>query len=195
MDSLRARLPQLIEKNEGFREQLTRLTQLIDGNEGFRAQLAGLTENLSIAVGSHTSGDLDQAEACYRRILTELPNNAQALHMLGVIELQRGKIGSAIDLIRRAVQVHPGHAEPWVSLGDALRAIQENDEAISAYQRAIRLKPDMVLAHTELSSLLLNLGRYEAAISYCEVGGCDRSPLHPGARPTCYRAKMRGAVG
>ena len=169
IEAFRAWLPQLVEKNEGFRPQLMLLAQLIEGNEGFRKQLVELTETLSTAVDTHTSGDLDQAEAGCRRILAELPNHPQVLHRLGIIEAQRGNVQSAIDLIRRAIQADPSHPEPWVNLGSALAAIQENDEAISAHQRAIALKPDMVQAHFELAKLLLNLGRYEAAISYCEA--------------------------
>src|SRR5262245_51728455 len=127
VEALRALLPQLIEKSGGFREQLTRLAQLIEG-EDFRNQLTELTETFSTAVGTLTSGDLDQAEAAYRRILTELPNHPQALHMLGVIELQRGNVQPAIDLIWRAIRVNPGHPEPWVNLGGALRATQRHDE-------------------------------------------------------------------
>jgi tetratricopeptide (TPR) repeat protein len=146
-----------------------KLAHLFEENAGFRNQLTELSETLSTAVTTHKSGDLGQAEAGYRGILTKLPNHPQALHMLGVIELQRGNVQSAIALIRRAIQVHPGRPEPWVNLGSALRAIHENDEAISAFERAITLKPDMVLAHTELSRLLMAIGRYEAAISYCEA--------------------------
>jgi tetratricopeptide (TPR) repeat protein len=155
--------------NAAAEEFRAKLLQLFEENEGFRNQLTDLSETLSTAVTTHKSGDLVQAETGYRGILTKLPDHPQALHMLGVIELQRGNVQSAIDLIRRAIRVHPGHPEPWVNLGSALRAIHENDEAISAFQRAIRLKPDMVLAHTELSRLLMDLGRYEAAISYCEA--------------------------
>jgi tetratricopeptide (TPR) repeat protein len=151
---------------EEFRAQLA---QLFEENEGFRNQVTELSESLSTAVTTHKSGDLVQAEAGYRRILSKLPNHPQALHMLGAIELQRGNVQPAIDLIRRAIKVHPGHPEAWVNLGSALRAINENDEAIGAFQRAIALKPDMVLAHTELSRLLMYLSRYEAAISHCEA--------------------------
>jgi tetratricopeptide (TPR) repeat protein len=158
-----------------------RLAQLIEGNEGLRNQLIELRENLSTAVAIHRSGDLVQAEARYRGILTKLPSQPQALHMLGVVELQRGNVRPAIDLIRRAIHVHPGDPEPWVNLAGALRIIRENDEAISAYQRAISIKQDMVLAYTELAGLLMDLGRYEAAISYCEAAVAI-DPRHVPAR-------------
>ena len=35
VETLRALLPQLIEKSDGFREQLTRLAQLIEGTRTF----------------------------------------------------------------------------------------------------------------------------------------------------------------
>jgi tetratricopeptide (TPR) repeat protein len=146
-----------------------KLAQVIDDNGGFRSLLSEVSEALSTAVTAHKSGDLDQAEAGYRSILTKAPYHPQALHMLGTIELQRGHVQSAIDLIRRAIDVQPRHPEPWVNLGNALRAINEKEEAMSAFQRAIKLKPEMILAHTELARLLMELGRYEAAISYCEA--------------------------
>jgi tetratricopeptide (TPR) repeat protein len=155
------------------------LAQLIEKNEGFRARVTELSETFSSAVTTHMSGDLVEAEAKYRSILTKAPNHPRALQMLGVIELQRGNAQSAIDLIRRAIQVYPGHPEAWINFGNALRAIQKNDEAIIAYGQAIRLKPDMVLAHTELSKLLMDLGRYEAAISYCEAAVA----INPGSMP------------
>ncbi|PAY07411.1 hypothetical protein CK489_16765 [Bradyrhizobium sp. UFLA03-84] len=146
-----------------------RLTRLFDENEGFRSQMTEIVDVLSAAVAAHKSGDLAEAEAGYRNVLARLPDHPQALHMLGAIELQRGDVRRAIDLIRRSIKVHPGHPEAWVNLGSALRTIHENDEAIGAYQHAIRLKQDMVLAYTELARLLSDIGRYEAAVSYCEA--------------------------
>jgi tetratricopeptide (TPR) repeat protein len=158
-----------------------RLAQLMQENQGFREQLTEINETLSTAITTHKSGDLVEAEAGYRRILKRLPNHPQALHMLGAIELQRGNVQGAIDLIRRAIKIHPGRPEAWVNLGSALRATGDNDEAMSAFQRAIRLKPNMVLAHTELARTLMDLGRHEAAISYCETAVAI-DPRHMPAR-------------
>src|SRR5262245_5643970 len=77
-----------------------RLAELIEENEGFRNGLVEVNETLSTAVTIHQSGDLVQAESGYRRILSKLPNHPHALHMLGIIELQRGNVQSAINLIR-----------------------------------------------------------------------------------------------
>ena len=107
-----------------------KLAHLFEENEGFRNQLTELSETLSTAVATHKSGDRVEAEAKYRGILTKAPNHPRALHMLGLIELQRGNAQSAIDLIRRAIQAYPGHPEAWVNFGNALRVIQKDDEAI-----------------------------------------------------------------
>jgi len=85
-----------------------KLLHLIEENESFRNQLTELSETLSTAVTTHRSGDLVQAEARYRGMLTKLPNHPQALHMLGVIELQRGNVQSAIEQMSAAWRTMPG---------------------------------------------------------------------------------------
>ncbi|WP_050423738.1 hypothetical protein [Bradyrhizobium tropiciagri] len=84
---------------------------MFDENESFRNQMTEIMDVLSAAVAAHKLGDLAEAEAGYRGVLARLPDHPQALHMLGAIELQRGNVRCAIDLIRRSIKVHPGHPE------------------------------------------------------------------------------------
>ena len=60
-------------------------------------------DEFQAAVRAHESGDLDGAEAAYRRILDGRPGHADALHLLGVVEHQRGRHDEAIGLIARAI--------------------------------------------------------------------------------------------
>ena len=66
---------------------------------------------LQQAVLLHQKGQLSEAAALYCQILAREPGNADALHLLGVIEFQNGNPAAAIALIDRAVAVN---LDQWV---------------------------------------------------------------------------------
>ena len=68
-----------------------------------------------------------------------------ALHLLGMLAAQAGRLDAAVELIRRAVRSKPDYAEAHSNLGNVLRQGQL-DEAIAAYRQAIPLKPDLANA-------------------------------------------------
>jgi tetratricopeptide (TPR) repeat protein len=142
------------------------LAKLIEENDPLRAFLIEMRANLATALKHHRSQEVDEAETLYRAILSKVPRHPTALHMLGVIELQRGNAEAAIGLINEAIAVQPGLPEPWVNLGNAMRVLNRPEEAIESYRQAIALKPDMILAHSQLAEVLMHLGRYEAAITH-----------------------------
>lgn len=51
------------------------------------------------------AGDPPRAEAIYREVLAEAPDLPDALHMLGVLRLERGDCGEAASLILRALDL------------------------------------------------------------------------------------------
>jgi tetratricopeptide (TPR) repeat protein len=63
------------------------------------------SRNLDLAVKLHRSGRLEEAEAVYRRVLLEQPNNPDVLHLLGVIAYQRKQYDEAIELLSRAISL------------------------------------------------------------------------------------------
>ena len=56
-----------------------------------------LADALALAVRLHRSGDLDQAQTVYQRILKVAPDESNALHFLGVLTHQRGDTDAALS--------------------------------------------------------------------------------------------------
>ena len=54
-----------------------------------------LAQALREAIAKHRAGDLDSAEHGYEEILRVAPRHFDATHMLGVVEMQRGRFGRA----------------------------------------------------------------------------------------------------
>ena len=98
---------------------------------------ANLAQLFQLAQRHHQAGRFADAEAAYRLMLAEAPDHAEALHLLGMIAGQTGRIDAAIDLICRAIAVNPGAAHYHSNLGLAFREKGKLDESIAALRRAI----------------------------------------------------------
>lgn len=116
------------------------------------------------ALAHHQAGRLQQAETMYRQILVSRPNHPDALHLLGIIALQAGNHGAAVELIGRAVEVKPEIPVYHHSLARALRTSRKLGRAITAYRQAIALNPDLVEAHNDLGTALQEQGELSEAI-------------------------------
>lgn len=73
----------------------------------------------------------------------------------------------AEQLWRRVIQQQPENAEAYASLGDALLN-QNRAEAIDAYDRALKLNPNIPRAHNGRGFVLFFLGEYDQAIAAYE---------------------------
>ena len=61
--------------------------------------MATISEALAIAVQHHQAGRLQAAEQIYRQILAAEPNQADAWHLLGVINGQTGNHQRSVEYI------------------------------------------------------------------------------------------------
>ena len=125
----------------------------------------------------HRQGDLEKAEKNYREILDVTPMNADALHFLGVLSNQKQENKAAIDLITRAIQIFPNRPIYHNNLGNAYRdsgrcdqaiayhQLADIDRAVSAYQKAIKLKPDSAEAYYNLGNTFKEQRLFDEAIS------------------------------
>ena len=83
------------------------------------------------AFGLHQQGQLAQAETLYREVLTMQPDNPDALHFLGVLELQRGRREAGLSLIDRAVKVNPRNTAAFYNRAGILRDMARLEEALA----------------------------------------------------------------
>ncbi len=137
-------------------------------NRAERRRHGGAEAELNAALEHHRAGRLERAEHLYRAVLKKSPANADALHLLGVLALDRGRSERAIQLIDKAIAAAPDFAEAHMSLGNALRAAGRQTDALASYRHAIALQPDVAAAHNNLGQLLRELGEPSAAIASFE---------------------------
>jgi predicted O-linked N-acetylglucosamine transferase (SPINDLY family) len=123
-----------------------------------------ITRTVRAGFARHEAGELDLAEAHYRKALEQNPKHADALHLLGLVCYQQGKFTLAIELIGRALPELHDLPEAHLNLGNALREVGQLPEAIDSYQRAIALDPDYGMAHSNLARALNDQGLFKAGL-------------------------------
>lgn len=119
---------------------------------------------LAAALGDHRAGRLELAERAYRAILVQEPQNADALHLLGVVAHQRGDHREALRLIGAAVAAAPSHTAAQFNLAGVLDATGDDAGAVAAYERVLVLAPDNVDALVNLGNGLRKLDRLDEAL-------------------------------
>ena len=128
-----------------------------------------LAARFAQAWAAHQAGDLALAQRLYREILAAEPAHVDALHLLGVAELQQGRAAAALELIDRALQAAP---QPLAALhlnrAAALRDLGRAGAALDSLDRALALQPDEPKALNNHAAALLDLGRAAEALASVE---------------------------
>lgn len=119
------------------------------------------------ALAAHRAGKLYAAETLYRKILSRTPNHADALHLLGTLLIDKGRITQAIDLIHKAISLLPNFPQAYNNLGNALRLGGRNREAEEAYLQALTLQPYFAIAWNNLGRLYNDEARFDSAAEAC----------------------------
>jgi predicted O-linked N-acetylglucosamine transferase (SPINDLY family) len=119
---------------------------------------------LPAAVAAYCQGRQSDTQALCRQILKDLPDHFDALHLLGVSELDCRQFEAAERTLARAVSVAPQSEEAHSNLGVALLNLKRYDEARKCQERAIALKPNFATALMNLGNALMRLRLYEQAV-------------------------------
>jgi len=119
---------------------------------------------LRAAVQSHRAGEIDGAIAAYVAVLEREPSCFDALHLLGIAELQRGGAVQALGWFDRAVAANESSAAAHAHRGAALRELGRSAEALNDLNRAIALDPSHVSALSNRAAVLLDRGDAAGAL-------------------------------
>src|SRR3989344_6784147 len=98
-----------------------------------------INEALLIAAEKQKSGNLVEAERIYREILDKVPENIDALHLLGLIKYQKGESEEAKKLIERAIYLKNDIALFHGNLGIIYDFLEERDRAEKSFLKAVKL--------------------------------------------------------
>ena len=120
---------------------------------------------LARALAAHQAGNLDEAEHFYRQVLASDKKQFDALHMLAMLQSQRGKFEDAAGLFLKATRINPRHAPCQFNHGNVLLLLRQYEGAIACYDQALAIEPNYAEAHFNRGNAQLKRGRFAAAIA------------------------------
>ncbi len=123
-----------------------------------KAATTTVSSALRAAAEHHAAGRLDDAERLCDAVLAALPEHAEALHRRGILAFQRGALGHAADLVRRAIAADTSAPEPHNSLGNIMLAGGDHRRAVECYRMSLSLAPDDPVARINLGIALYGAG-------------------------------------
>jgi tetratricopeptide (TPR) repeat protein len=141
------------------------------GQQGRAAErpAARIAQWFGAALAHQRAGRATEAERVCREILSVVdPGHAQTLHLLGLLEHQRGRSDEAIEHIHMAIMRDGRDPAFHHNLGNILRALDRLAEAIGCYERALALAPASVDTLYNLGNTHQDLGQPERAAAYFE---------------------------
>jgi len=101
------------------------------------------------------------AENCFKKILL-FRKTAEILYNYGNIQSKLKNYKKAINSFNEAISLNPNFSEAYNSLGVIKKLINENEEAIQYYKKAIATKNDNISAYFNLAIALKDDKKYEA---------------------------------
>jgi len=120
---------------------------------------------LPAAFAAYREGRHADVQSLCRRLLQDLPNYFDAMHLLGVSVLECGRFEEATQILERAVALDQCSADAHSNLGHALFNLKRYDEARARLEKALALKPNFPTAQRNLGNALLRLELAEQAIA------------------------------
>lgn len=117
----------------------------------------------------HRAGRLGEAEAGYRELLASNPDDAEALHLLGILRGQAGDAEEGLALVQRAIEHDPQRDVFQHTLGEMQLNAGRLDEAEAAYLRAKELNPNLTSAHSGLGQIAFLRGDLDNAETHFRI--------------------------
>lgn len=123
-----------------------------------------LQKQLEQGIEHHKAGRGEEAEKVYRAVLAKVPNQPDALNLLGVLAMEAGNHDAAFDFLERAVAARPKDPAVLNNYGNALSLVRRFEDATSHLERALAIKPDMADGWLNLGRTLNLAGQGDRAL-------------------------------
>jgi protein O-GlcNAc transferase len=130
-------------------------------------QSASPPQTIESAWEHYRAGRLAQAAAACRHILELDKAVADAHHLLGLIEIQEGRLPAALERMSAALALQASNPTLHNNLGCVLLRLERLEEAAHSFRNAVAIQPRYAEAHDNLGLALQGLRKIdEAAASH-----------------------------
>ncbi|MBV9576632.1 MAG: tetratricopeptide repeat protein [Gammaproteobacteria bacterium] len=113
----------------------------------------------------HREGHLAEAEEAYLALLQEDPHHVSALHFLGIVYAEEGKLEAAQACLEKAILIEPNAPALHLHLANILKARGLFNQAINLLEALVIRCPDFAAAFNNLGIVYFAQEKWQAAIA------------------------------
>lgn len=112
---------------------------------------------------AHKKGDDELLQRVASGLLAQNPNDAKALHSLGLVNYRRGRYLAAMYYFNNALKHNPNMSDCYTNMGLTQLALDERRDAIRSFKKAMELNANDGAAAANLGSIYASEGDYVKA--------------------------------
>lgn len=150
------------------------------------ARIDELTDILNRGREAHTRGDIVTAEANYKTVLAELPEQPDVLQLLGLVYFARSEFARARDEFVKSLKSRADHPKTLMYLGVSLFQLEDTAKALELLEKAALLQSQDPDIHYNLGVVLQNTGNKQRAREHYE----KEISLRPAQAQSCANLAM-----
>jgi tetratricopeptide (TPR) repeat protein len=140
-----------------------------------------IDQTIDQALIHHKAGDFGRASHLYNAVLNLKPFDEGVLYLLSDLYLRQEYSGLAINLLTNLLDRHPKNGAAWCNLGIAFRKEDRYDQAVNAWERALKIQGDTAEVCCNMATLYSDRAQPDKAIHWLDRSlKCD--PESVGAR-------------
>ena len=94
-------------------------------------------EQIDSVIALYSNGQYEEAIKQIKELNILYPNQPLLFNLIGVCYKEIGQLEGAAKMFRNAVVLQPSYFEAYFNLGVVLQDMEQNDEAIDSYKKAI----------------------------------------------------------
>jgi Flp pilus assembly protein TadD len=132
---------------------------------------------LTVGAQAFREGRFSEAEEAFNKVLAERPREAEALHLLGLIEYRTGRLELAADHLVAASMVDGENPAIHANLASVLNLCGRGAEAEAASRHVLELRPDNAEAYNNLAVAMELQDRIDEAEA-CGKRAIELDPKH-----------------
>src|ERR1700744_9936 len=117
------------------------------------------------AMHARERGDLEKAQRLYTAVLDRQRDSFDALHGLGLIHYEYGRLDTALVMFQEALKTDLGRADGFSSLGLVFHRLRQFERALTSYTPGLQIEPDDLELLNRRGVALLELGRGHEAVA------------------------------
>jgi Flp pilus assembly protein TadD len=166
-----------------YAEKIVRGSAMAFRTEKAKASLAEYTEGSKyhapsaadlkiVALDYVILEDYADADMWFTKMLSWTPSDSEGWYYLGRTKYNENRFAEAIQAFERSLNLDPQNVKAEDNLGLSYAGLGRNEEAFSAYQKAIEWQRNLLAKNSgpfiDMGSLLLDLNRSAEAIPYLQ---------------------------